>query len=123
MKAKRIIRAIAFAAATLLVASPAYAHDAVAGEELAGTQEILLISMLLLVGGMIICFWAWRQGQFSNIEEPKYTMLRAENASDYAYIESGEEDEAEDEQFTAPDDSLVAAPLAVPQYRSAEAKS
>ncbi len=93
MKVKRIARAIASAAVALLVSSPAYAHDAVAGEELAGAQEILIISMLLLIGGLIICFWAWRHGQFNNVEEPKYRMLEAESALDYACIEDSEEDE------------------------------
>ncbi len=122
MKIKRIGRAIAFAAAALLVSSPAYAHDAVAGEELSGTQEILVISMILLIGGMIICFWAWRQGQFTNIEEPKYTMLKSESALDYSYIESGDEDEVEDEQFIAPNDAPAVSPLAATQYRSADAQ-
>ncbi len=123
MKVKRIVRAITFAAAALLVSSPAYAHDAVAGEELSGTQEILVVSMILLVAGMVICFWAWRQGQFTNIEEPKYTMLKAESALDYSYIESPEEDEAEDELTFAPADILSAATLAAPQYRNVKPQS
>lgn len=111
MKIKRIGRAIGFATAALLVAAPAYAHDAVAGEELSGAQEILLVAMVLLIGGLIICFWAWRHGQFTNIEEPKYTMLDAESALDYACIEAGEED-----------DEPAAPPLTTPQFHSAEAQ-
>jgi nitrogen fixation-related uncharacterized protein len=102
MKIKRMGWAIAFAAVALLVSSPAYAHDAVAGEELAGAQEILIVSMALLTGGLIICFWAWRHGQFNNVEEPKYRMLEAESALDYACIEDPEDEDEVGVQFVAP---------------------
>jgi nitrogen fixation-related uncharacterized protein len=105
VRVKSIFRAIGFAAIGLLIASPAYAHDAVAGEELAGAQEILIVSMILLIIGLVICFYAWRHGQFTDIEEPKYTMLRSESELDYACIE-----DADDE-----DERLIAAhPLTTP---------
>lgn len=110
MKRKSIIRAAGLAALALLVASPAYAHDAVAGEELAGAQEILIVSMILLVVGMIICFYAWRHGQFTDIEEPKYTMLRSENELDYACIENYDD---EDELAS------IADPVAMPNPTAA----
>ncbi len=93
MQLKRILRAGWLAVAATLVASPAYAHDAVAGEELSGAIEILIVSMVLLCGGLIVCFWAWRKGQFTDIEEPKYTMLKSESESDYTYIETPDPDE------------------------------
>lgn len=76
---KKLTRQLTFVLAslllTMLLASPAYAHDAVAGEELAGAMEMLYFTLFLLATTAFGIFVAWRKGQFTDSEEAKYRML------------------------------------------------
>ena len=81
-------KALLVIAALLIAASPtqAFAHENVGGDELAAANWMLLGALVVAVTGVLAGIWAWRSGQFSNIEESKYTML--ELADDYDAIMS-----------------------------------
>jgi cbb3-type cytochrome oxidase maturation protein len=87
MRAKAImVKALALVSGLLLLMtpSPAFAHDNVGGDELA-VANWMLISALVVAGlGALALIWAVRAGQFSNVEESKFTML--ETADDYDSI-------------------------------------
>jgi nitrogen fixation-related uncharacterized protein len=72
--------------ALILSATPsvALAHDNIGGDELAAANWMLLGALVAILTGVLMGIWAWRSGQFSNIEESKYRML--ENADDYDAI-------------------------------------
>jgi cbb3-type cytochrome oxidase maturation protein len=65
---------------SLSVAGPAYAHDNLGGDEMSMAVTIFLAGMVTIVGAALAMWWAYRSGQFNNVEGPKYTML--ENAPD-----------------------------------------
>ncbi|HUS14230.1 MAG TPA: cbb3-type cytochrome oxidase assembly protein [Chloroflexia bacterium] len=62
------------------IASPAFAHDNLGGDELAMAMIIFTIGMTLVAGAALGVLWAFRSGQFNDVESAKYTML--ENADD-----------------------------------------
>jgi len=72
---RRTTLALASSLLIAAMASPAYAHDAVAGEELSGAMEMLYFTLFLVASTAFVIFYAWRKGQFSNFEESKYRML------------------------------------------------
>ncbi|MDQ2806138.1 MAG: cbb3-type cytochrome oxidase assembly protein CcoS [Chloroflexota bacterium] len=55
--------------------APAYAHDNLGGDEMSMALTIFLAGMVTMVGAALAMWWAYRAGQFSNIEEAKYRML------------------------------------------------
>jgi nitrogen fixation-related uncharacterized protein len=72
--------------AFMLVSLPgtAFAHDALGDDELAVANWMLIGAMITIVIGALWGLWAWRSGQFHNVEESKYTML--EHAEDFDAI-------------------------------------
>ncbi len=72
--------------AFMLVSLPstAFAHDALGDDELAVANWMLIGAMITIVIGALWGLWAWRSGQFNNVEESKYTML--ERAEDFDAI-------------------------------------
>ncbi len=67
-----------------LVPTIASAHDNLGGDELATANWMLVGAMVTVVIGIIWGIWASKSGQFTNVEESKFTML--ENADDYDAI-------------------------------------
>jgi nitrogen fixation-related uncharacterized protein len=74
--------------AFLLLAVPgvASAHDAIGDDELAVANWMLVGAMFSVVLGLLFGYWAFRSGQFNNVEESKFTML--DMAEDYEAIMS-----------------------------------
>lgn len=62
------------------VAGPAHAHDNLGGDEMSMAIAIFLAGMVTMAGAALALVWAVRTGQFSNVEQAKYTML--DNADD-----------------------------------------
>ncbi len=73
-------------AAFLVLAVPtvASAHEAVGDDELAVANWMLVGAMVTIVMGVFMGYWAFRSGQFNNVEESKYKML--DTAEDYDAI-------------------------------------
>jgi nitrogen fixation-related uncharacterized protein len=73
-------------AVCLLLAMPtiASAHENVGDDELAVSNWMLVGAMFTIVMGLFMGYWAFRSGQFSNVEESKFTML--DTAEDYESI-------------------------------------
>lgn len=87
MRAKlRLMRVLIGMGGTLLITMPssALAHDNIGGDELAAANWMLIAALVTVVMGVLAGIWAWRSGQFSNIEESKYRML--DTADDYDAI-------------------------------------
>jgi hypothetical protein len=61
----------------MLVVAPsrALAHDNLGGDELAATNWMLIGAMVVVLMGVLAGIWAWRSGQFNNVEESKYRMI------------------------------------------------
>src|SRR5207244_11178839 len=72
--------------ALMLAVAPgtALAHDNLGGDELAVANWMLIGAMITVVLGVLWGIWAWRNGQFNNVEESKYRML--DIADDYDSI-------------------------------------
>jgi len=72
--------------AFMLVALPgtAFAHDALGDDELAVANWMLIGAMITIVLGALMGVWAFKSGQFRNIEESKFTML--DTAEDFDAI-------------------------------------
>ncbi len=62
------------------VAAPAFAHDNLGGDEMSMAITIFIAGMITIVGALLAGIWAWKNGQFDDVEQVKYTML--ENADD-----------------------------------------
>ncbi|HET6314762.1 MAG TPA: hypothetical protein VFH60_13080 [Chloroflexia bacterium] len=71
---------------TLAVPTIASAHEAIGDDELAVANWMLVGAMFSVVLGLLFGYWAFRSGQFSNVEESKFTML--DMAEDYEAIMS-----------------------------------
>ena len=64
-------------------ATPAAAHDNLGGDEMSMAITIFITGCVLIAGASLAVLWAWRTGQFSNVEQAKYDMLKsAENIDD-----------------------------------------
>src|SRR5437870_3163305 len=63
-----------------LLARPAYAHDNLGGDETSMALAMFIFALVIAMTGAFCLWWAWRTGQFRNVEEAKYAML--ENAPD-----------------------------------------
>ena len=70
----------------LAVPTVASAHDAIGDDELAVANWMLVGAMVSIVLGVLFGYWAFRSGQFNNVEESKFTML--DMAEDYEAIMS-----------------------------------
>ena len=86
----RLMRALIILGGALLLAAPsaALAHDELGGDELAAANWMLIAAMVTIVMGLVAAIWAWRSGQFSNIEESKYNMLRTSEDYDAVLAEA-----------------------------------
>ena len=68
-------------------ATPAAAHDNLGGDEMSMAIAIFLTGCVLIAGASLAVLWAWRSGQFSNVEQAKYDMLKnAEDLDDLPFI-------------------------------------
>lgn len=99
-KQLRFMRLLWGLGAFLLVAMPvqAFAHDNVGDDELAVANWMLIAAFVAIVIGAFMGLWAYRTGQFSNVEESKYTML--DTAEDFDSI-MDESDAREAEKLAA----------------------
>ncbi|MEA2575926.1 MAG: hypothetical protein QOH93_3224 [Chloroflexia bacterium] len=72
--------------AFLLLAVPtvASAHDNIGDDELAVANWMLIGALVAILTGVFMAWWAIHSGQFSNVEESKFSML--DNAEDYEAI-------------------------------------
>jgi nitrogen fixation-related uncharacterized protein len=61
-------------------ATPAAAHDNLGGDEMSMAITIFITGCVLIAGASLAVLWAWRNGQFSNVEQAKFDMLK--NAED-----------------------------------------
>jgi hypothetical protein len=61
-------------------ATPAAAHDNLGGDEMSMAITIFITGCVLIAGASLAVLFAWRGGQFSNVEQAKYDMLK--NAED-----------------------------------------
>src|SRR3954468_10353746 len=77
----------------IMIPSAAYAHDGVGGDELATAGWMLIAAIAVALGGALAMIWAFKVGQFSEIEESKYSML--ETAEDFDAIMAEADAEAE----------------------------
>ncbi|MDQ6692815.1 MAG: hypothetical protein M3014_00105 [Chloroflexota bacterium] len=90
----------------LLTIAPtqAFAHDNLGGDELAVANWMLVGAGMTVVIGLLWGLWAFQSGQFSNVEESKYSML--DNSEDYDEImlefDKQEKDALAAEQRKAP---------------------
>ncbi len=78
MKSKlRLVRLFIGAGGMLLALSPgmASAHDALGGDELVVANWMLIGAMVTIMIGLIAALWGFKSGQFTNIEESKYSMI------------------------------------------------
>ncbi len=69
------------------VAAPAFAHDNLGGDEMSMAITIFIAGVITIVGAVLAGIWAWRNGQFNDVEQVKYTML--ENADDLDDLPAG----------------------------------
>ncbi len=68
-------------------ATPAAAHDNLGGDEMSMALTIFITGCVLITGAAIAVFWAWRTGQFNNVEQAKYDMLKnAEDLDDLPFF-------------------------------------
>jgi hypothetical protein len=76
----------------------AWAHDGLGGDELAVANWMLIGAILTVVMGLLAGVWAWRNGQFSNIEGSKYSMLELSEDYDRIMAEAEEAERLEQER-------------------------
>ena len=84
MKAKLLLMRTVFGLSAIMGAmgpTTAFAHDNIGGDELAAANWMLIGAFVVALSGILGGIWAWRTGQFSNVEESKYAML--ETADDF----------------------------------------
>jgi nitrogen fixation-related uncharacterized protein len=82
----KLMRILVGVGGFLLVMAPgtALAHDNLGGDELATANWMLVGAMVTIVIGLLWGLWAINSGQFSNIEESKFTML--DNSEDFDVV-------------------------------------
>jgi nitrogen fixation-related uncharacterized protein len=68
----------------MIAPGTAFAHDNLGGDELAVANWMLVGAMITIVLGILAGVWAIKSGQFSNIEQSKFSML--DTAEDYDAI-------------------------------------
>ena len=68
----------------VMIPSAAYAHDGVGGDELATAGIMLVAAIVVALMGALAMLWAFKIGQFDNVEESKYAML--ETSEDFDAI-------------------------------------
>jgi nitrogen fixation-related uncharacterized protein len=80
----------------MLIMAPgtAFAHDALGGDELAVADWMLIAAVVTMVIAGLAALWAYKAGQFSNIEDSKYTMLESAEDFDQVMAEADERERA-----------------------------
>jgi hypothetical protein len=58
-----------------LLPAAALAHDNLGGDELSMSGAMLAGAIAVTAMALVAGIWAWRSGQFGNVEDSKYTML------------------------------------------------
>jgi len=51
-------------------------------EFLPGHAAVLIAAIIMIAVSLLALHWAWRTGQFDDVEEPKYRMMEGENQED-----------------------------------------
>lgn len=104
----KLMRVMLWTGALLLMAAPApaLAHDNLGGDELSIVNWILLAAAVTVGLGLVAGFWAYKAGQFTNIEESKYNMIDLSEDYDVVMEEADLQAKAAQEQK-----ALTAAPL------------
>jgi len=93
MKTKLRLMRIMFALGAFLAVmapSSASAHDNLGGDELAVANWMLIAAMVTIVIGALAGLWAFKAGQFNNIEESNYSMLDTAEDFDAVMAEADE---------------------------------
>ena len=85
---------------TALAPTQAWAHDNLGGDELAVANWMLIGAIITVVMGLLMGVWAWRNGQFTNIESSKYSMLETSEDLDQIMAEVKEAERRERERAT-----------------------
>src|SRR5262245_34721646 len=88
----RLMRVLVGLGGAMLVAAPssALAHDNLGGDELAASNWMLIGAMAVILMGLLAGLWAWRNGQFNNVEESKYRMIDLSDDYDKVMAEADE---------------------------------
>jgi nitrogen fixation-related uncharacterized protein len=103
----------------MLIMAPgtAFAHDALGGDELAVASWMLIAAIVTIVLAALAALWAFKAGQFSNIEDSKYAMLESAEDFDQVMAEADERERAAreavrlaDQKASAPKPALVPEP-------------
>ena len=79
--------------AAALAPTGAFAHDNLGGDELAVANWMLIAAVFVALLGALAMIWAAMSGQFSNIEDSKYTMLDTAEDFDAIMAEADAEQE------------------------------
>ena len=129
MKLKlRLIRILFALGVFMLVMAPstASAHDNLGGDELAVANWMLIAAIVTIVIAALAGLWAYKSGQFSNVEESKYSMLDRAEDFDEVMAEADERERAAreaarlaEQQAKAP---KAAPPIVVPEPTVAAAQ-
>jgi len=95
-KRLRLMRFLFGLGGLMLIMAPgtAFAHDALGGDELAVADWMLIAAIVTIVIAALAALWAFKAGQFSNIEDSKYSMLETAEDFDQVMAESDERERA-----------------------------
>jgi nitrogen fixation-related uncharacterized protein len=72
----------------LAIPTVASAHDNIGDDELAVANWMLVGALVTIIMGIFMGLWAFRSGQFNNVEESKFTMLDTADDFDAIMAES-----------------------------------
>jgi nitrogen fixation-related uncharacterized protein len=118
MKMKlRLIRILFALGVFLLVMAPetASAHDNLGGDELAVANWMLVAAMVTVVLAALAGLWAFKAGQFSNVEDSKYSMLDTAEDFDAVMAEADAREKAANEAARLAELAKAPKPAAVPE--------
>jgi nitrogen fixation-related uncharacterized protein len=100
----------------VMAPSSASAHDNLGGDELAVANWMLIAAIVTVVIGALAALWAFKAGQFNNIEESKYSMLDTAEDFDAVMAEADERERAVREAASlAEQQARSPKPAAVPE--------
>lgn len=71
-----------------LIPGAALAHDNIGGDELSMSGAMLVGAIAVTVMALVAGIWAWRAGQFSNVEDSKFSMLDTADNYDVVMAEA-----------------------------------
>jgi nitrogen fixation-related uncharacterized protein len=114
----RLMRFLFGLGGLMLIMAPgtAFAHDPLGGDELAVADWMLIAAVVTIVIAGLAGLWAYKAGQFSNIEESKYSMLETAEDFDQVMAEADERERAAKEAARLAEQKARAPkPAAVPE--------